>query len=264
SIACLAMVHQGRAKGVLYLENSAATDAFTKERVDLLGLLLAQAAISVENARPHARAHEVNEQLQQLNEALERQVAARTEEIARVTEELRAANVELSVELAERRRAEAQRAALQAEIVRMQALQLAELSTPVIPITEGILVMPLIGTMDAARARSMLEAALAGAHARRARVLILDITGMKLVDAAVAESLARAASALRMLGADVVLTGVSAGVAQALVGLDVDLGPLVTKATLELGIAYALSRVGQRWVRVGEADTSPPGRAGLG
>jgi hypothetical protein len=96
-----------------------------------------------------------------------------------------------------------------------------------------------------------------------ARAMILDITGMKLVDAAVARSLTRAASALRLLGADVVLTGVSAGVAQALVGLDVDLGPLMTKATLELGIAYALSCVGQRWVRESEADTAPPGRPGL-
>lgn len=260
SIACLAMVHQGRARGVLYLENNATTDAFTRERVDLLGLLLSQAAISVENALPNARAHEIAGQLQQLNEALERQVAARTEEIERVSAELRAANAELSVELAERQRAEAQRAALQEEVVKMQAEKLAELSTPVIPITEEILVMPLIGTMDAERAHSLLEAALSGAQARRARIMILDITGMKLVDASVAGTLTRTASALRMLGTDVVLTGVSARVAQTLVGLDVKLGPLVTKSTLELGIAYALTRVGQRWVRAEKAGPSPPPR----
>jgi anti-anti-sigma regulatory factor len=80
--------------------------------------------------------------------------------------------------------------------------------------------------------------------------------------AAVAHSLIRAASALRLLGVDVVLTGVSAGGAQALVSLDVDLGPLMTKTTLELGIAYALSCVGQRWVRESEADTAPPWRPG--
>ena len=252
SIACLSMVHQGRAKGVLYIENNAAADAFTKERVDLLGLLLSQAAISVENALLWARVTAVSDELKRSNEALEADVLARTGELKDVAAELRFSNEKLSAELAERLRAEEERAALQAEILRVQSEALAELSTPVIPITRGILVIPLIGAMDEDRALRMLDAAISGAHTRGAKVMILDITGMKLVDARVAQTLTQTATALRLLGAEAVITGVGPDVAQALVDQRVDLGPVVTKAALEDGIAYALAQTGQRWLRAGK------------
>ncbi|MBZ5710512.1 STAS domain-containing protein [Nannocystis pusilla] len=151
--------------------------------------------------------------------------------IGAVTRDLRAA-----------RRAEEERRQLQDEVIRTQAAMLADLSTPLIPISDDVVVMPLIGTVDENRANQVLESLLAGVSARGAKVAILDITGVAAVDAAVAEGLLRAARAVRLLGAEVVLTGIRAEVAQALVGLGVDLGNIVTRGTLQSGIAFAMRR----------------------
>ncbi|HVK71542.1 MAG TPA: PAS domain S-box protein [Polyangium sp.] len=140
------------------------------------------------------------------------------------------------------RRAEEERRQLLDEIIRAQAAMLAELSTPLIPISDRVVVMPLIGTVDEARAGHVLESLLSGVTARGAKVAILDITGVATVDVAVAEALVRAARAVRLLGAEVVLTGIRSEVAQALLGLDVDLGSIVTRSTLQSGIAFAMRR----------------------
>ncbi|WP_437940098.1 AAA family ATPase [Sorangium sp. So ce341] len=233
SVLCLATTHQGRLTGVLYLENNVATGAFTPSRTELIGLLCSQAAIAVENALLYARVNNASEALRRANETLESEVAHRTEE-------LRSAYRQLELELDERSRAERERAALQEEIIAVQDERLKELSTPLIPISDRVVVMPLIGTMDARRAEQVLATALHGVQASGADVVILDITGIKQVDAGVACTLVRTASALRLLGAKAVLTGVRAEVAQALVGLDVDLRGIVTLGTLQSGIAYAL------------------------
>ncbi|MDI3284582.1 PAS domain S-box protein [Polyangium sp. 15x6] len=129
------------------------------------------------------------------------------------------------------------------EIIRAQAAMLAELSTPLIPISDHAVVMPLIGMVDEARAERVLDSLLSGVAARSAKVAILDITGVATVDAAAADALLRAARAVRLLGAEVVLTGIRAEVAQALIGLGVDLGNIVTRSTLQSGIAFAMRRV---------------------
>ncbi|NUQ75003.1 MAG: AAA family ATPase [Polyangiaceae bacterium] len=235
SVLCLALSHQGRLTGILYLENNALDDAFTPGRIEVCGMLSSHAAIAVENALLYARVSAVTAELKRANEVLETEVANRTVE-------LRAANERLAREFAERRRSDEARAALQEEIIRAQRERLAELSTPMIPITSRIMVMPLIGTMDAARAREVLAAALEGARANMAEVVILDITGIKIVDMGVASTLISTAGTLRLLGVQAVITGVRPEVAQTLVGLNVDLGAFVTRGTLESGIAYALSR----------------------
>jgi anti-anti-sigma factor len=120
----------------------------------------------------------------------------------------------------------------------------AELSTPLIPISEKIMVMPLIGTMDAERAAQVLEVALNGVQHSGARVVIIDITGLKHMDTHIAGSLLKAAKALRLLGAKAILTGIRAEVAQTLVGLGVELGDLDTRSTLQSGIAYAYRAMG--------------------
>lgn len=127
------------------------------------------------------------------------------------------------------------------ELIRSQASALNELSTPIIPITDHIVVMPLIGTMDEARAKQILDTLLEGVSARQARVAILDITGVSVVDAQVAGSLLQAAKAVRLLGAEVVLTGIRPDVARTLVGLGLELTNIVTKGTLQAGIVYAMS-----------------------
>ncbi|WP_437680983.1 AAA family ATPase [Sorangium sp. So ce131] len=238
SVLALPMASQGDLSGVLYLENNAAPDVFSPARLDVLELVAAQAGVAVKNALLYARVQAASDELRRANDALEAAVADRTAELS-------AAKARLEEELAERGRAEQERAALQEDLIRMQRERLAELSTPLIPISDRIMVMPLIGTMDAERADRALEAALRGVSEAGAEVVILDITGVRCVDSGVAATLLRTASALRLLGAEAVITGIRADVSQTLVGLGIDLGETVVQGTLQRGIAYALRRTGQ-------------------
>ena len=192
----------------------------------------------MENALLVARVQASTTALQRLNSDLEAQIALRTEE-------LREANDHLTRELGERARAEVDRARLQEEVIQAQHERLSEMSTPLIPITDRIMVMPLIGTMDTARVNQVLETALEGAQSRAASVVIIDITGVRHVDSHVASSLIKTAAALRLLGAQVVLTGVRSEVAHTLVSLNIDLKGIVTMGTLQSGILHALRHSGE-------------------
>lgn len=125
------------------------------------------------------------------------------------------------------------------ETIQAQAAALVELSTPLIPLSEHVVVMPLIGAIDSQRAQQATETLLHGIATRRARIAILDITGVPVVDTQVANALVQAAKAVRLLGAQVVLTGIRAEVAQTLVALGTDLSGVVTCSNLQSGIAYA-------------------------
>ncbi|PCC68710.1 anti-anti-sigma factor [Nannocystis exedens] len=138
------------------------------------------------------------------------------------------------------KRAEEERQRLQEEIIRVQATTLAELSTPLIPISDRVVVMPLIGQVDETRAKQVLETLLDGISKRRAAIAILDVTGVSMVDSAVANGLVQAARAVRLLGAQVVLTGIRPEVAGTLVGLGLGLDGLVVRGTLQSGIAFAM------------------------
>jgi rsbT co-antagonist protein RsbR len=131
---------------------------------------------------------------------------------------------------------------IQQEVIRAQAAALAELSTPLIPLSEDVVVMPLIGAVDATRAEQVLDTLLSGVTNRAARIAILDITGVPVVDAHVANTIVRAAQAVRLLGAQVMLTGIRAEVARTLIDLNVDLGGVVTHGSLQAGIAAAFRR----------------------
>jgi PAS domain S-box-containing protein len=140
----------------------------------------------------------------------------------------------------ERQRAEDERARLREEIIRMQDEQLAELSTPLIPLSKQMVVMPLVGAMDDKRARRMIETLLRGLERGREPVAIIDITGVSVVDTHVANMLVQSAQAARLLGTHVILTGIRAGVARSLVGLGVNLEGITTGKTLQDGIGCAL------------------------
>jgi len=130
----------------------------------------------------------------------------------------------------------------QAELlIEAQARALMELSTPLIPLTDRVLVMPLVGVLDTRRAQQVLETLLDGISRTGALVAILDITGVQTVDTQVASALLRAARAVQLLGAEVVLTGIRPEVAQTIVAIGIDLGAVVTRSTLQAGIAYATS-----------------------
>jgi GAF domain-containing protein len=242
SILSLAMTHQGRLIGILYLENNTAYEAFTPARLELLGLLASQAAIAVDNALLYAHVQSVTEELKRANETLEHQVEHRTNELRRTTEELQQANERLQLELTERARSEQAHVALQEEIIRVQTERLAELASPLIPISEQIMVMPLVGTMDEQRAQQVLETALQGVQTNQTRVVIIDITGVKRVDAAVAGTLVKMAQGLRLLGAQVMLTGIGPSVATTLIELGIDLQTIITRSTLQSAIAYAMGQ----------------------
>ncbi|MGK3992076.1 PAS domain-containing protein [Sorangium sp. So ce1024] len=143
------------------------------------------------------------------------------------------------------RRAEAERAALQEEIIAAQQAALRELSTPLIPLADRVVAMPLVGAIDGARAELIMETLLAGISSQRAHTAILDITGVRAVDTLVANALTRTARAAQLLGTRVVLTGVRPEVAQTLVTLGVDLAGITTLSTLQSGIAYALRHAGR-------------------
>jgi PAS domain S-box-containing protein len=145
-------------------------------------------------------------------------------------------------DVTQKQRDEQERLALQQQVIDAQQAALRELSTPLIPITDGLIAMPLVGAIDSTRAQQIMETLLEGIGELQAETAILDITGVKVVDTQVANALLRAAKAAQLLGAQVVLTGISAEVAQALVGLGADLGGVVTHSNLQSGISYALDQ----------------------
>jgi len=130
----------------------------------------------------------------------------------------------------------------QEAVIAQQQASLAELSTPLLAISDEIVVMPIVGTVDSRRVQQIMDALLSGVAEMHAGTVILDITGVPIVDTQVANALLRASQAVKLLGAQVVLTGIRPEVAQTLVGLGVDLSGIITLSSLQSGIAFALKR----------------------
>lgn len=141
---------------------------------------------------------------------------------------------------ASKEQAEDERVAMQAQVIAMQEATIRELESPLLPIAKGVVVMPLVGEINEARARQIIENLLTGIARSQASVVILDITGVRSVDDKVASVLLQAARAARLLGTRVVLTGASPNIAVILVNLAADLSGIVTLGTLQAGIAWAL------------------------
>jgi rsbT co-antagonist protein RsbR len=125
---------------------------------------------------------------------------------------------------------------------------LAELATPVIPILEEVIVLPLIGAIDTRRAQLIMENLLQGIADFQATVAIIDITGVPVVDTAVADTLMRAVKAASLLGARVILSGISARIALTLVSLGLDMSHVLTRGQLRDSIMAALELRGLRIV----------------
>jgi CheY-like chemotaxis protein/anti-anti-sigma regulatory factor len=121
-----------------------------------------------------------------------------------------------------------------------QRLRITELSSPVVEIWDGILLLPLVGTLDDLRAAEMSSAILATARSKNAQVVIIDITGCTAMDSHVAAHLINAVHAVRLLGARTIITGVGAAAAAMLVALDVDLEGITTRRRLADGLRTAL------------------------
>lgn len=145
-------------------------------------------------------------------------------------------------EITARKQFEAERVILQQQAIDMQNSVLRELSTPLIPINNHIAIMPLIGAIDSRRAEQMFETLLTGTSQTGVDNVIIDVTGVSIVDTQVAGLLIRAAQGIQLLGAQAILTGIRPEVAQTLVGLGIDLNQIVTRSTLYSGIQFAMSR----------------------
>jgi rsbT co-antagonist protein RsbR len=143
------------------------------------------------------------------------------------------------------------------EVIHRQQQEMMELSTPVVKLWEGVLALPMIGTLDSARTQVVMESLLQRIVDTGADIAILDITGVPTVDTQVAQHLIKTVTAARLMGADCIISGIRPQIAQTIVHLGVDLQGMVTKATLADAFAVALKRKGLRVVRGG-----PPAAAG--
>jgi rsbT co-antagonist protein RsbR len=130
------------------------------------------------------------------------------------------------------------------EIIARQQEEMLELSTPVVKLWEGVLALPMIGTLDSARTQIVMESLLQRIVETGAEVAIIDITGVPTVDTLVAQHLIKTVTAARLMGADCIISGIRPQIAQTIVHLGVDLGDVVTKATLADAFAVALQRRG--------------------
>ncbi|NTU79822.1 MAG: PAS domain-containing protein [Chloroflexales bacterium] len=148
----------------------------------------------------------------------------------------------IASDLSEQRRVADERTALQAQIIEAQQHALLELSTPLLPLSNRVVLMPIIGAMDSRRAQQVVETLLQGVAQYNAEIAIVDITGVQVVDTQVANAFIQSARAVQLLGARVMLTGIRPEVAQTLVQLGVDLQGMLTRGSLQAGIAYAFGR----------------------
>ena len=140
--------------------------------------------------------------------------------------------------------------------IRQQQEAIRELSTPVLRVREGLLILPIIGLIDADRARQLTEQLLLSIRANRGRVVVVDVTGVPTVDTHVANHLVQTVEASRLMGAVAIVTGLSAEVAQTLVTLGVDLSKLNTVGDLQGGIEEAERLLGYRVTRVGPGEVA--------
>jgi len=149
--------------------------------------------------------------------------------------------VGITVESTRRRIAEEENER-KAELIAAQQQALLEISTPILPVFDRVLIVPLIGTIDSQRAANIMRSLLAGISAHRAKVIILDITGVPLIDTGVADYLNRTIQAARLKGAEAIITGVSDAVAETLVDLGIVWEYVETLRDLQSGLHRALEK----------------------
>ena len=129
-------------------------------------------------------------------------------------------------------------------VIERQQAELLELSTPVVKLWDGVLALPIIGTLDSARTQTMMETLLTRIADTGSAIAIIDITGVPTVDTLVAQHLIKTVTAIRLMGAECIISGVRPQIAQTIVHLGVDLGNVTTKANLADALALALTRTG--------------------
>lgn len=143
------------------------------------------------------------------------------------------------------------------ELISRQQQELLELSTPVVKLWDGILALPIIGTLDSARTQVVMENLLQAVVATNSKYAIIDITGVPTVDTLVAQHLLKTITAARLMGAECIISGVRPQIAQTIVHLGINLEDVITKAKLSDAFALALQKSGKKVVRDGTVPVSP-------
>lgn len=165
------------------------------------------------------------------DDADDTRVMACTQALAVLTSTLRLVIMETTVSAGE-------------ELIARQRQQLLEVATPVIKLWDGVVAVPLIGTLDSARSQVVMESLLEAIVDQRAAYAILDITGVPTVDSLVAQHLMKTVAAARLMGAECIVSGIRPAIAQTIVQLGIDLGSIITRAGLADALAYALTQQG--------------------
>jgi rsbT co-antagonist protein RsbR len=145
------------------------------------------------------------------------------------------------------------------QVIVRQQQELMELSTPVVTLWHGVLALPVIGTLDSARTQVVMESLLQRIVDTGTSIAIIDITGVPTVDTLTAQHLLKTVAAARLMGADCIISGIRPQIAQTIVHLGVELGSVVTKATLADAFAVALQRVGLAVTRAPRAMRAAEG-----
>jgi len=143
------------------------------------------------------------------------------------------------------------------QLIAKQAEEMLELSTPVVKLWQGIVAIPLIGTLDSNRTQVVMESLLSTIVATNSKVAIIDITGVPAVDTLVAQHLLKTITAAKLMGAECILSGIRPQIAQTIVHLGINLADVITKASLADALALALQKTGKTVVRVDRANQKP-------
>ena len=152
--------------------------------------------------------------------------------------------VGIVADVTEQKQMEAEREQLQQEIIAAQQQVIQDLSTPVIPVMQGIIVMPLVGNIDSMRARDITRSLLAGISQHRARIVIIDVTGVSLMDTGIVDRLNKTIQAAQLKGAQAIVTGISDAIAESIVDLGIDWSEITTVSNLQIGLHVALAGMG--------------------
>jgi rsbT co-antagonist protein RsbR len=155
----------------------------------------------------------------------------------------------VSRDITRQKQIETESAQLQQDLVEAQQRAIQELSTPVIPVLEGVIVMPLVGSIDTLRARDIMRKLLGGIREHRAKVVILDVTGVPIVDSGVAAHMNKTIQAARLKGARTIVVGISDAVAETIVDLGLDWSGIETLSDLQTGLRVALQGMGFKLMR---------------
>jgi rsbT co-antagonist protein RsbR len=143
------------------------------------------------------------------------------------------------------------------EVIARQQQEMLELSTPVVTLWDGIVALPLIGTLDSNRTQVVMESLLQAIVQTNSRFAIIDITGVPTVDTLVAQHLLKTITAARLMGAECILSGIRPQIAQTIVHLGIDLADVVTKARLADALKLALERSGRAVIRTSKTGAAP-------